>query len=111
MIEIADYTTSPLNYGLKLLVFLLFVLVAFVYWDAQRKFGGAVRSFIGLLVTFAAFMAIASLLRFFGHGTEFGFTAEYSLKWFQSLAYCCGGICLVVAAYRLFTLFRRGRHD
>jgi hypothetical protein len=106
MIELADYTTSPLNPALKLLVFVLFAAVAVVYWDTRKKFGGSVRSFIDMLLCFAVFMAIGALFRYFGHGTDFGFTTDYSLKWFQSLMYCAGAACLVFAAYRLLYLFR-----
>ncbi|WP_321504506.1 hypothetical protein [uncultured Methanoregula sp.] len=110
MIDPADYATSPLNPALKLLVFILFAAVAVVYWDARKKFGGTVKSFIDSLLLFAIFMAAASLLRYFGQGTGFGFTSDYSLKWFQSLMYCAGVICLLFAAKRLFTLFREADH-
>jgi hypothetical protein len=111
MIEFADYATSPLNPGLKLLVVVLFAAVAVVYWDIRGKFGGAVRSFLDMLLCFAVFMAIGALFRYFGHGTDFGFTADYSLKWFQSLMYCAGTACLVFAAQRLLHLFRGDTHE
>jgi hypothetical protein len=110
MIPLADYATSPLNPALKLLVFVLFVATALVYWDARKKFGGSVKEFIDMLMLFALFMAIGALFRYFGHGTAFGFTTDYSLKWLQSLMYCAGAACLIFAAYRLLNLFR-GREE
>jgi hypothetical protein len=110
MNEIFDYATSPLNPVLKIVVFFLFAVVAFVYWDIRKKFGGSLRSFIDKLLLFALFMAAGALLRYFGNGTEFGFTTDYSLKWFQTLMYCAGVICLILAAGDLSNLFREGGH-
>jgi len=110
MIDITDYATSPLNPAFKLLVFALFLIVAVIYWDIRKKFGGAVRSFIDMLLLFAIFMALGALLRYFGDGIDFGFTAAYSLKWFQSIMYFAGVACLILAAYRLFSLFREAEH-
>jgi hypothetical protein len=107
VIDLADYTTSPLNPALKLLVFFLFLVVAIIYVDTRKKFGGAVRSFIDLLLLFALCMATGSLLRYFGDGTGFGFTTAYSLRWFQSIMYIAGVSFLILAAKKLLTLFRR----
>ena len=107
MIGLLDYQTSPLNPGLKLLVFLIFLAVAFIYYDIRKKFGGEMGVVITSLFLFALCMTAGSLLRFFGHGTVFGFTEEYSLKWFQSLAYLAGAGYLIRAGYRLLQLFRR----
>jgi hypothetical protein len=52
-------------------------------------------------------MTLGSLFRYFGHGTNFGFSSDYSLKWFQSIAYLCGTICLIFASKILHALFRR----
>jgi hypothetical protein len=106
MIELVDYATSPLNPALKLIVFFLFLTVAIVYWDTRKKFGGAVRSFIDMLFFFSVFMAAGALLRYFGDGTGFGFTPAYSLRWFQSLAYCAAVFCLILAAKKLLNLFQ-----
>ena len=110
MMDFFDYTTSPLNPALKLLVFVLFVVVAIVYWDIRKQFEGAVKSFIDLLLLSALFMAAGALLRFFGHGTDFGFTPDYSLKWIQSIMYCAGVAFLILAAGKLFSLFRGAEH-
>lgn len=105
--DLFDYATSPLNPGLKFIVFLLFVVVVIIYLDTRRKFGGQIRKFIDLLLLFSIFMAMGSLFRYFGHGTDFGFTTDYSLKWFQSLAYLSGSVCFIFAAHKLLNLFRR----
>lgn len=103
----ADYTTNPLNPLLKLLIFILFVIITVIYYDTKRLIGGEVQKIIGFLLLFSVFMALGSLIRYFGHGTEFGFTPEYSLKWFQSLAYLSGAICCIIAARKMLTLFWR----
>ena len=105
MITLTDYATNPLNPALKLVVFFLFMMVVVVYWDTRRRSGGPVRSFLTLLFLFAVFMAIGALLRYFGHGTEFGFSPEYSLKWIQSLMYCAAVACLLMAGKTLPGLF------
>jgi hypothetical protein len=105
MITLTDYATNPLNPALKLLVFFLFMMVVVVYWDTMRRSRGPVRSFLIMISLFAVFMAIGALLRYFGHGTEFGFSPEYSLKWFQSLMYCAAVACLLVAGKKLLDLF------
>ncbi|HWQ67090.1 MAG TPA: hypothetical protein VN372_09480 [Methanospirillum sp.] len=106
-IDLVDYATSPLNPALKIIVFLLYVIVICIYLDTRKKFGGKMQVIIDLLLLFSLCMAAGSLLRYFGHGIEFGFTEDYSLKWFQSLAYLAGAGCYIFAAYNLLTLFRR----
>lgn len=105
MLELLDYDTSPLNPALKILIFCIFLAVTLLYLDARRKFGGEMLTGINLLLLFSLFMTLGCLFRYFGHGTDFGFTSEYSLKWFQSLAYAAGAVCLVLAARRLYHLF------
>lgn len=105
MIELVDYTTNSLTPELKLVTFLLFAAAFVVYVDTRRHFGGTVKSFIDLLSMFALFMALGALLRFFGDGTGFGFTSDYSLRWFQSICYLIAGVFSVLAAHKLLTLF------
>ena len=107
MIEILDYNTSPLNPALKILVSVLFLVISAIFYDMRMKFGGNVRTLINYLFLFSLFMAMASIFRFFGHGTEFGFTTDYSLKWFQSLAYIIGGVFFLLAGKRILDLFGR----
>jgi hypothetical protein len=106
-VDLLDYTTSPLNPALKLLTFIIFLAVTGIYLDTRRKFGGEILNLINLLLLFSITMAGASLCRYFGHGTGLGFTPEYSLKWFQSLAYLSGAVCFLLAARKLLNLFRR----
>lgn len=105
MNDLFDYATSPLTPELKLLGFLLFTAAFLVYLDTRRHYGGNVRSFIDLLSLFALFMMIGALLRYFGDGTDFGFTSDYSLKWFQSICYLIAGLFYILAAKKLLTLF------
>jgi hypothetical protein len=109
MIDLIDYASSPLNPALKIIVFLLFAGAVLLYLDARGQFGGRVRSFVDLLCLIVLFMAIGALLRYFGDGTAFGFTAEYSLKWLQSTCYLFAGISSVLAAHRLLTIFATAR--
>jgi hypothetical protein len=108
MIELLDYETSLLDPALKLITCVLFLVIALIYYDARKTFGGNVQSFTNYLFFFSIFFAVASIFRFLGHGIDFGFTPDYSLKWFQSLVYVAGGICLIVAAKKLLTIFYRG---
>jgi hypothetical protein len=53
-------------------------------------------------------MALGAFFRIFGDGLEFGFTGDYSLKWFQSIAYLLAGAFFIMAAWKLMTLFSEG---
>jgi hypothetical protein len=107
MTDLLDYATSPLNPLVKIIIFLLFAAVFLVYLDTRRHFGGNVKTFIDLLCLFAVFMVMGSFFRFFGDGMEFGFTNDFSLKWFQSTAYLAAGLFYILAARKLLTLFNR----
>lgn len=104
MNSIFDYVTSPVNAELKLLIFLIFLIGAVIYLDSRRSFGGRVRSFIDLMFLCTLFLALGSGLRYFGDGTSIGFTADYSLKWFQSLSYVIAGIFSLLAARKMLTI-------
>ena len=103
--DLFDYATSPLDPALKIVIFLIFVAVFLIYFDTRKYFGGNIRSFIDLLYLFALFMAFGTFFRVFGDGTDFGFTKDYSLKWFQSICYLVAGGIYVLAARKLLTLF------
>jgi hypothetical protein len=109
MMDLLDYATSPLNPALKIVIFLVFAAVFLIYLDTRRHFGGRVKSFIDLLSLFSLFMVVGSLIRYFGDGTAFGFTSDYSLKWFQSIAYLAACIFYILAAQKLLTLFSGGK--
>jgi len=104
--EMFDYATSPLNPLLKLVITLIFIIIFFIYYDTRKKFGGEIRRCIDLLLLFTLFMTLGSFFRIFGHGTEFGFNSDYSLKWLQSIAYLIGSASFILAAYKLHNLFR-----
>lgn len=103
--DLFNYDTSPLDPALKIIIFLLFVAVLLIYFDTRKYFGGKVRSFIDFLCLFALFMAIGTLFRVFGDGVDFGFTKDYSMKWFQSMSYLIAGGIYILAARKLLTLF------
>jgi hypothetical protein len=107
--DLFDYGSSPLNPALKIIIFLLFGAVFLIYLDTRRHFGGNVKSFVDFLCLFALFMALGAFFRFFGDGLEFGFTSDYSLKWFQSIAYLAAGVLFILAAWKLLTLFPEGK--
>jgi hypothetical protein len=102
-----DYGTSPLNPLAKIVIFLIYGIIVLIYYNARTLVGGTIQKIIDVLFIFSVFMALASFFRIFGHGAEFGFNADFSLKWFQSLAYLAGAISLVYAARILLGLFRR----
>jgi hypothetical protein len=41
---------------------------------------------------------LAALTRYFGHGVEFGFDKELSLKWLQSFFYLLQAVFFITAA-------------
>jgi hypothetical protein len=101
MAELLNYDTSWLNPALKILIIGIYLFVAYVYYRAKRFFAGDIEKVMGGLFWMSTAAAIAALLRYFGHGTDFGFTSQYSLKWFQSLGYVAQAVLFVVVAWRL----------
>jgi hypothetical protein len=98
MAELFNYDTSWLNPALKLINSGLFVVVAVVYYRARRYYAGDIHKILSILFWMGIAAAVAAFLRYLGHGTDFGFTKEYSLKWFQSLGYVIQSILFVAAA-------------
>ncbi|MDD1694603.1 MAG: hypothetical protein LUQ71_07750 [Methanoregula sp.] len=105
MVDLLDYNTSPLVLILKIVTPLIFFVVLCFYVFTRRYYSENIRIFIDSLILFAAFAVITGGLRFFADGTEFGFTKEYSLRWFQSLGYIAASGCFILAGYRLLHLF------
>ena len=103
--EFMDYSASPFNPLLKIVIFILFCVTAVVYYDARRTIGGEIRKIIDLLLIFSLFMALGSFFRYFGHGTDFGFNSDYSLKWFHFIAYLFATLCFIYAFLILKPLF------
>jgi hypothetical protein len=105
MDNLFNYDTSPLNPLLKIIIPLVFLAVFAIFLYTRRYFSDKIRVFIDLLLIFALFAVIAGIFRYFGDGTLFGFTKEYSLKWFQSLAIVAEAICFALAGYKFLHLF------
>lgn len=101
MSELFNYDTSWLNPALKLVILILYVVVAWMYLRTRRFYAGDLNRVLTVLFWMGLAGAFAALLRYFGDGTQFGFTKEYSLKWFQSLAYVVQAILLVLAGSQL----------
>ncbi|OPY38604.1 MAG: hypothetical protein A4E35_00595 [Methanoregula sp. PtaU1.Bin051] len=100
-----NYDTSPLNPALKIIIPLIFVAVVGIYLYVRRYYSLKIRNVLDILLLFAVFIVIAAGLRYFGDGTQFGFTKDYSLRWFQSLAYVAAAGFFVLAGYKLFHLY------
>jgi len=77
-IEILSYTTSILNPGLKLLVIVLFVIAAWLFYRCRQKYGGILRQVSTLLLAGAGAGALAAAFRLEGD-----FFVQY--KWGESL--------------------------
>lgn len=94
-----DYSTSIMNPALKWIVAVGYATIVYLYYRCLSEYKG---SETGVALKFLLWMGIfgflASLARIFGDGTEFGFTKEYSLKWFQSLFYVFQAIFFIFAA-------------
>ena len=97
MIELFNYSTSWLNPALKFFIVGLYILVAIIYFRSRIVYAGDLHRVLSVLFWMAAIAALASLFRYFGHGTIFGFTKQFSLKWFQGLGFLTQAILLVIA--------------
>lgn len=104
MVDLLDYNTSPLVPILKIIVPLILLIVLAFYTVTRRYYSDKIRSFIDILILFSLFAFIAGGLRFFADGTEFGFTKEYSLRWFQSIGYVAAAIFFILGGYKLLHL-------
>lgn len=101
MTDIFDYSTSWLNPALKIIIVGIYILVAYTYYRARRYYAGDIEKILGTLFWMSTVAGIAALIRYFEHGLMFGFTPEYSLKWFQSLGYVVQAVIFVVVAWKL----------
>ncbi len=104
MDALLNYDTSPLNPLLKIIAPLLLLGALAIFAATRRYYSDRVRNFLTMLVLFALFAFIAGGLRYFGDGTDFGFTKEYSLRWFQSIFYLATAGCFVLAGRRLLEM-------
>lgn len=78
VIEILSYNTSVLNPALKLLIIILFIIAAWLFYRCRQKYGGILRQVSTLLLAGAVAGALASLFRFEGD-----FYVQY--KWGESV--------------------------
>ena len=101
MVEFLNYDTSWLNPVLKIVIIGLYIFVAYAYYRARLYFSGDIEKVLGTLFWVSTAAGIAAVLRYFGHGTDFGFTAVYSLKWFQSLGYVVQAILFILVPVQL----------
>lgn len=101
MTGLLNYDTSWLNPALKFIIVGLYIFVAFIYFRARRHYAGDITKMLGMLFWMSTIAALAALLRYFGHGTQFGFTSEYSLKWFQSLGYVAQAVLFILVPWFL----------
>jgi len=104
MVELLNYDTSWLNPALKFFIVGLYLVVAFIYFRSRAVYAGDLHRVLSVLLWMATIAALASLFRYFGHGTMFGFTKQFSLKWFQGLGFLVQAILLIVGG----VLFRKG---
>lgn len=105
MDNLLNYDTSPLNPALKVIIPLLFLAALLFYVTTQKYYSEKIRVFLDILIVFAFFAVVAGILRYFGDGLPFGFTAEYSLRWFQSLLMVGEAGCFLLAGYTMLNLF------
>lgn len=105
MVDFFNYDTSPLNPFFKALIPLFFLIALCVYVYLRQYYSDKIRSFIDMLFLFTLFVFLAMIFRFYGDGTIFGFTKDYSLKWFQSICLVIGAVFFAIAGYMFKNLF------
>ena len=101
MAELLNYDTSWLNPALKFVIIGLYVFIAYAYYRARLYYAGDIEKVLRTLFWMSTVAAVAAVLRYFGHGTEFGFTSAYSLKWFQSLGYIFQAILFILVPLQM----------
>jgi putative exporter of polyketide antibiotics len=99
MNDLLNYDTSWLNPVLKLAIAALFLFVAYVFYRTRPIYRGDLLRVLNVLFGFSVVAVIAYILRYFGDGVDFGFTKEFSLKWFQSLGFVLQAILFAIAAW------------
>jgi hypothetical protein len=105
MDHLFNYDTSPLNPALKIIIPLVFLGVFAIYLYLRRFYKGKLKILLNFLMLFALCAVLAGVFRYFGNGTMFGFTNDYSMKWLQSLAMVAEAAFFVLGGYTLLHLF------
>ena len=94
-----DYGNSILNPTLKFVIAGGYLVVIYFYYQCVREYkGSAAGTALKALLYMGIFGFLAALARYFGHGVEFGFDKELSLKWFQSFFYIAQAVFFIIAA-------------
>ena len=94
-----EYGSSILNPALKLVITFGYAYVVYLYFRCNAEFGDSTTSkALKALLLMGIFGLLAAFFRYLGHGTEFGFTKEFSLKWFQSACYLVQAYYFITAA-------------
>lgn len=103
-----DYNTSILNPSLKIIIAFIYVGVVYMYYKASKEYEGALNhNLLVLLLWMSVFGFLGAFVRYFEHGTQFGFTKAYSLKWFQSIFYVLQSVLFVYAGYKLYKTLKK----
>ncbi|MBW6518541.1 MAG: hypothetical protein K0A89_08585 [ANME-2 cluster archaeon] len=97
-----NYETSIFNPALKIVIALIYVGVIFLYYKAYKAFEGALnKDLLKFLLLMGIFGFLSASGRYFGHGIEFGFNTEFSLKWFESIFYIFQASLFIYGGYKL----------
>jgi hypothetical protein len=98
-----DYATSVLNPTLKIVIAVIFLGGVYFYYKTSKEYEGALNHNVLVILLWASVCGfIAAFTRYFDHGLMFGFTKEYSLKWFQSIFSVIQSFLFAVGGYILF---------
>lgn len=98
VIEILSYATSPFNPLLKLLVPVMFVVGTYFFYQAQKKFGGNLKTIASLLMWGGAAGVVATAFRYFGD-----YIPQY--KWGESIVLVIFAIISLVVVCLVYSKF------
>ena len=97
-----DYSSSILNPALKIVIAMGYAYVVYLYFRCNAEFGDSTTSkALKALLIMGIFGLLGASFRYIGHGTELGFTKEFSLKWLQSVCYIIQAYFFISAARHL----------
>jgi len=95
-----DYEVSILNYILKLIDTIAFILAFYLFFKGHEKYTEKLGKMIQFLIYVAFFLYLGSICR--DHGINLGFNKDLSLKWFQSIFYNIASCLLIYTAYLFY---------